>query len=554
MSEHYNEQLKDDSSEIKKGYKSRKRVIKPVIEDEILDDVLNSGSSSKTEDSISFSAFNSVGDGVIVTDLDFNMVSINQSAQLLTGWREKEILGKKVDECFRVVKENKSGNTYIELDPNEKDIDFFNNKLFVSKNGIKNSFAVNSSPLQNDSGKTTNILLMLKIKDRSQKVSTNNFYKYKHDNFVTITKGLLHDLNNYFTPLLANLSLLKYSTDKSDGNYDRISSCEMSCIKAIDFMQKLTFLCETSTLKKEPTSISEVINTSVELILSGTNIKCEYKIKGDLKPVEVDKNKIVQALYNIVKIYRDKMTEGGTINIIVEKFEKDQNEFLPLEERDYIKVTIEDEDNSVNLDEIEFNTEYRFNSKDNTDALGLTLAFNVIKEHEGFFDIDSITEHGTKVFLYLPTLEEEMLFLDKKNQESVVTEPNVKNENKKLNVLVMDDNDFVSGSLAEMLVNLDCGVYIAKNGEEALKLYSEANNRNEGFDIAILDLTIPGGMGAQEIVKSLKAINSDVKLVVTSGSTDHPAMQNFKDHGFDSFIEKPFDFGELRSVIDGLTD
>ena len=65
-------------------------------------------------------------------------------------------------------------------------------------------------------------------------------------------------------------------------------------------------------------------------------------------------------------------------------------------------------------------------------------------------------------------------------------------------------------------------------------------------------MTVPGGMGAEEIVKSLKAINSDVKLVVTSGTADHPVMQNFRNHGFDSFILKPFDFAEIRSVINGL--
>jgi len=552
MAEYIDEELKQNSDEIKKDYKSKSNLIKPVIEDDVLNNVLDSGNKVNSPDKELFKWFNSVGDGVIVTDLDFKIISMNHSAQLLTGWKNDDIKGKKIHECFKVIKDKSNSDKNIELNPDEKDIDFFNNKLFVSKNGIKNSFMVSSSPLQNSSGKTTNILLILKTKDRSQTVSFNNFYKYKHDNFVTITRGLLHDLNNYFTPLLANLSLLKYNTEKNDDNYDRITSCEMSCIKAIDFMQKLTFLCENSSLKKELTSISKVINTSVDLILSGTNIKCDYKINDDLKPVEVDKNKIVQALYNIVKIYRDKMTDGGTINVIVENFEKDNNEFLPLEDRDYIRVTIGDDNNSINLDEVEFNTEYRFDTKDNTDALGLTLAFNIIREHGGFFDIDSISEQGTKVFLYLPTLDEEVLFLDKENQDRTLSEDNAEKENKQLNVLVMDDNDFVSGSLAEMLVSLDCGVYIAKDGEEALKLYSEANNKNNSFDIAILDLTIPGGMGAQEIVKSLKAINSDVKLVVTSGSTDHPVMQNFKDHGFDSFIQKPFDFAELRSLMDGL--
>lgn len=555
MSELMEKRIKQEKGKQKKEYKLKVKSINPIIEDEQLreaDDLVPVGSTPNKNGFQNM--FNSVGDGVIITDLDFNIVSLNQSAQLYTGWKEKDVVGKKIEECFKVLKDKKENRKSIELSSVEEGIDQFNNRLFVTKNSVKNSFRVSTSPLQNDSGKTTHVLIILKGEDQSKNISSNNFYKYKHDNFVTITKGLLHDLNNYFTPLLANLSMLKYSTDKNDNNYDRIASCEMSCIKAIDFMHKLAFLCESSSLKKELTSISNVINSSIDLILSGTKISCDYRISDDLKPIEVDKNKIVQAIYNIVKIYRDRMNESGTINVIVENFKKDRNDYLPLEDRDYIRITIEDKANAINLDEIEFNTEYRFDSKDNTDALGLTLAFNIIKEHDGFFDIDSLSDEGTKVFLYLPTVNEEVLFLDKENQAIIQSDTNTENETKKLNVLVMDDNDFVSGSLAEMLVNLDSSVYIAKNGEEAIKLYSEANNKNSAFDIAILDLTIPGGMGAQEIVKSLKAINSNVKLVVTSGSPDHPVMQNFKEYGFDSFIEKPFDFAEIRSVIDGLMD
>lgn len=527
--------------------------INPIIEDEIVIETDSLETAGPAKDRNGFqNSFNSVGDGVIITDLDFNIVSLNQSALLSTGWKENDVVGKKVEDCFKVIKDRKDSNKNIELNSIEEDIDQFNNCLFISKNSVKNSFRISTSPLQNDSGKTTNILLILKSEDQSTNNSSNNFYKFKHDNFVTITKGLIHDLNNHFTPLLANLSLLKFNTEEADENYDRIATCEMSCIKAIDFMQKLSFLCETSSLKKELASISEVINSSIDLILSGTKIKCNYNIQDSLKPVEVDKNKIVQALYNIVKVYRDSMKEGGAINVTVENFEKEQNEFLPLEDNDYIRITIEDDGNGINLDEIEFKAEYQFDSKENTDALGLTMAFNIIKEHDGFFDIDSITDQNTKVYLYIPTLDEDVLFLDKDSQDLMVSDEIIDNSNRKLNILVMDDNDSVSGSLADMLAKLDCGVLIAKNGEEALKLYSEASGKDESFDVAILDLTIPGGMGAEEIVKSLKAINSDVKLVVTSGTADHPVMQNFRRHGFDSFILKPFDFAEIRSVIDGL--
>lgn len=382
--------------------------------------------------------------------------------------------------------------------------------------------------------------------------SIEGFYKFKHESFLTITKGLLHDLNNYFSPILANLSLLKMNTSPNDKNYDRICSCELSCIKAVDYIKKLTLINETPTLSKELASISELVESSVDLIISGTNVKCVYIMGEDLKPVEVDKNKLVQALYNIVKIFRDNMKEGGTINVKIQNFVLNDNVYLPLEDKEYIQISIDGDGVEVDMSDIQFNADEDLDSEYNINALGLTMAFNILKEHGGFFDIDSINNKDTKVYLYLPTLEEEVLFLENP-QEIKEGPPDEKDKDKfSYNVLVMDDNEIVAGTMADMLMEIGCNVYIANDGEQAIKIYSDARDRESGFDIAILDLIVPGGQGAKEIVESLKMIKSDVKLIVSSGTSDHPVMKYYKNFGFDAFIKKPININDLRTLLDGL--
>ena len=531
--------------------KPKANIIDPIIKDEPLPEITPIGLNS-TAPGYGGLEFNSIGDGAIIIDLELNIVSINKSAMKISGWNHEDVKGKHIESLFKIIKKKSGENCRIPVDNTTADINRLNNCVLVPRNSSGASLRVNASPIKNEIGENKQILLVLKKEDNNPNLDISNYYKFKHDNFVTITRGLLHDLNNYFTPLLANLSMLKMNTGQDDENYARILQCEMSCIKAIDFMQKFSLISETSHLKKEIESISDIVSSSVDLIFSGTNIKCELDIEEELRPVEVDKNKIVLALYNILKIYRESLTEGGFLKISISNFDNEGSEYLPLDKSGYVKISIEDMSSQVNFDELEFKSDFAINSQENTNALGLTLSFNIIKEHGGLFDYDNLDEN-TRVFIYIPTFKEEVLFLEEKNEQLSQTEASPETKTSKRNVLVMDDNELVAGTLAEMLLRLGCSVHIAHNGHEALKAYSEACSSNSMFDIAFLDLTIPGGMGAEEIVRSLTAINSEAKLVVLSGSPNHPVMQNFKDHGFDTFITKPFDFYQIKSVIDGLS-
>jgi len=73
-------------------------------------------------------------------------------------------------------------------------------------------------------------------------------------------------------------------------------------------------------------------------------------------------------------------------------------------------------------------------------------------------------------------------------------------------------------------------------------------------DLTIMDLTIPGGMGGKEAVRKILAINSEAKVIVSSGYSNDPVMANFKDYGFRAVIVKPFQLMELRKILGRLLD
>jgi len=91
-------------------------------------------------------------------------------------------------------------------------------------------------------------------------------------------------------------------------------------------------------------------------------------------------------------------------------------------------------------------------------------------------------------------------------------------------------------------------------GEEAVSKYQIAQESNQGYDIVICDLTIPGGMGGQEAAQQILSINPQAKLIVSSGYATDPVMANYREYGFQGRIAKPYRFAELETVVQQVVE
>lgn len=118
----------------------------------------------------------------------------------------------------------------------------------------------------------------------------------------------------------------------------------------------------------------------------------------------------------------------------------------------------------------------------------------------------------------------------------------------------MDDEEMVRSVAKEMLLHLGHEVVLSKDGVEAIKLYQKAIRSNEKFDLVIMDLTIPGGLGGKKAVREILNIDQAAKVIVSSGYSNDPIMANYKDYGFYSAITKPYRLQELNMVISELVD
>lgn len=124
----------------------------------------------------------------------------------------------------------------------------------------------------------------------------------------------------------------------------------------------------------------------------------------------------------------------------------------------------------------------------------------------------------------------------------------------KQRILLMDDDDSVREIAAQMLEFLGYEVDVARDGNQAVTRFKTARDQDESFDAVILDMSVPGGLGAPETVKRLEAIDPKVVALISSGYFNDPAMCEFKQHGFSGVLKKPFRIKALSGVLKQALD
>jgi DNA-binding NtrC family response regulator len=119
-------------------------------------------------------------------------------------------------------------------------------------------------------------------------------------------------------------------------------------------------------------------------------------------------------------------------------------------------------------------------------------------------------------------------------------------------ILVMDDDRMVRELLGDFLNLLDCEVELAEDGAIAVELYTAALTSAKPYEAVILDLIVPQGIGGEETLKRLRAIDPHVKAIVCSGYSDNPVMAEYDKYGFSAAIAKPFLLEDLRKTLQSL--
>ena len=313
-------------------------------------------------------------------------------------------------------------------------------------------------------------------------------------------------------------------------------------MRAKDLTRQLLTFSKGGEPVKKVAAIDEVIRDSADFVLRGSNVRCEFSFSKDLWPAEIDTGQISQVIQNLVLNGSQAMPTGGIIDIDCLNYCRDSNSIIPVKPGNYIKITIKDKGVGIPKELLENIFDPYFTTKQKGSGLGLAITHSIISKHDGYMTVDSEPGQGAIFTIYLPASKGKQTVHLKKS-----VEPHTAGQSK---IIIMDDEKMVREIVQEMLSNVGYEVVAAKDGNETLQLYQKAKNDGKPFDLIIMDLTIPGGMGGKDAVKEIHKIDPETKVIVSSGYSNDPVMANFSEYGFCAAMVKPFQMRELMEFVD----
>lgn len=325
----------------------------------------------------------------------------------------------------------------------------------------------------------------------------------------SLTGGVAHDFNNLLTPIIGSLDMLVRKELGNERERRLIDGALQSAERAKTLVQRLLAFARRQPLLSTAVDIPVLVKEMAGLIGStvGPAIDVQVDIAADLPPAQADANQLEMALLNLAVNARDAMPHGGQLTITARRESVKASQAGGLKLGHYIRLSVQD--TGVGMDEATLTraVEPFFSTKGigKGTGLGLSMVHGLAAQLGGGVTIESQPGQGTTVALWLPVSAEPIA------EESGSTDRASKSFSRGTALLV-DDEELVRMSTADMLHDLGFEVLEVDNAEEALRLL----NTGERPDLLITDHLMPGMTGA-DLAHEARSMDPSMAVLIVLG-------------------------------------
>ncbi|MEW6429172.1 MAG: ATP-binding protein [Thermodesulfobacteriota bacterium] len=363
-----------------------------------------------------------------------------------------------------------------------------------------------------------------------------------------LAAGIGHDFNNYLTAVLAGISQALTADDLPESLIPPLHAAEKGIMSARRLSRQLLDLAHEDLPDLQKVDLARLVRESAGFFAAGSGTAMHFSFPEELWFPCLSPDRFNQVVQNLVINAVQAMAGSGELWLSAANLSLDGNEDLPLEAGDYVVLTIRDNGPGIPRKYLGKIFDPHFTTKKSGSGLGLAIVKSVILKHKGYITVDSTLGEGTRFEIYLAASRQAA----PEELPPQLPFSTVRRQSRRKRILLLDDNDALREMLATYFNRIGHEIEVARDGEEALRLFRQASQAGTPYGVLILDLLIPGGRGGGDIIDEIRAQDPEVRAIAASGLPSAPEMENFRQHGFDAAIAKPFELGDIRRLVDSL--
>ena len=348
-----------------------------------------------------------------------------------------------------------------------------------------------------------------------------------------MASGITHDFNNTLTPILGFSEMLLKFPEKLEKKETALHYLKIINTAAKDAANIVNRLREFYRYKEHNEKFSALnVNQIIEQVImltkpkwkdqtqrKGFNIKINRNL-NDLPVIFGDESGIREILTNLIFNAIDSIDQEGSVTIST------------YQEKGGAVIEVKDTGAGMTEDVKNRCLEPFFTTRESGTGLGLSMVFGIIKRHEGNIEIDSESGCGSTFKITLPVNSKQEI----KNKEQNIKSKDLKH----LNVLVIDDEEFICEMLYDYLTEEGHSAVTASTGHEALRKFNENT-----FDLVITDQSMPE-MNGEQLASLIKGRSPDMPVILLTGFGD---IVNPDSESVNSLLAKPVNLNQLKDTI-----
>jgi len=358
--------------------------------------------------------------------------------------------------------------------------------------------------------------------------------------------GVAHDFNNILQTIQGYTDLAMMKVDETDPLYRDLKQIDLSAGRAASLTRQLLLFSRRQQMEFTPINLNTTVDNLLKMLhrLIGEDISIKTELDSELWTIQADAGTIEQTIMNLTVNARDAMPEGGTLTIKTENMHVDEDyckTYTYAHPGRFVCLTVEDTGVGMDKETIQHIFEPFFSTKGTGKGtgLGLSVVYGIVKQHEGWLNVYSEPGQGSTFKVYLPAVS---LKPEEETKEKISLGELQGNGER---ILLVEDEEGVREFAKRALCENGYVVFEAANGQEALNIFEKESGN---FDLIFSDVVLPGKTGLQ-LVDQLLSGKGDLRVLLSSGYTDHKSQWPLiRERGF-RFLQKPYALTDLLRAI-----